>query len=121
MSFDSPAIFIARKWLQAFNEHNLENLLALYNDNAEHFSPRLKLRQPETNGLIKGKESLRTWWKDAFDRLPELQYVEKSLTANENRVFIEYTRKVPQEADSDIAELLEIENGLIVFSRVYLG
>ena len=121
MQSDPSSIHIARKWLRAFNEHNLENLLSLYHDSAEHFSPRLKQRQPETNGFIKGKDSLRTWWKDAFDRLPELQYIEKSLTANDNRVFIEYTRQVPHEADSDVAELLVIENGLIVFSRVYLG
>ena len=48
---------IALKWFEAFNEHDLEKLLSLYDDNAEHFSPKLKVRQPETNGLIKGKDA----------------------------------------------------------------
>jgi len=61
---------IALKWFAAFNEHNLENLLSLYDDNAQHYSPKLKMRQPETKGFIKGKDALRSWWKDAFDRLP---------------------------------------------------
>ena len=65
---------IATKWFAAFNEHNLENLLSLYDDNAQHYSPKLKIRLPETNGLIKGKQALREWWKDAFDRLPSLKY-----------------------------------------------
>ena len=46
---------IALKWFEAFNEHHLENLLSLYHENAKHFSPKLKIRLPETNGLIIGK------------------------------------------------------------------
>ena len=67
-------ITIAQKWFDAFNEHNLKNLLALYHDEAQHYSPKLKIRRPETNGLVKGKDGLREWWKDAFDRLPTLNY-----------------------------------------------
>src|SRR4051812_35551411 len=88
---------IAKKWLAAFNEHNLEKLLSLYDDYAEHFSPKLKLRKPETEGKIKGKDAMRNWWKDAFERLPELSYLENTITASEDRVFMEYTRVVPGE------------------------
>jgi ketosteroid isomerase-like protein len=112
---------IAFKWFDAFNAHNLEQLLALYDDNAEHFSPKLKIRKPETDGLIKGKNALRDWWKDAFDRLPTLNYKVTSLTANENRVFMEYIRRVENEEDMLVAEVLEIKDGKIVFSRVYHG
>ena len=112
---------IAKNWLQAFNEHNLENLLALYDENAVHFSPKLKVRHPETNGLIKGKDALHAWWLDAFERLPQLAYHEKTITADEERVFMEYTRVVPGEENINVAEVLEIKNGLIVASRVYHG
>lgn len=112
---------IAKKWLLAFNEHNLENLLSLYHDKAIHFSPKLKIRMPETNGLIKGKDALRNWWHDAFQRLPRLQYIEQTVTANGSRVFMEYKRIVQGEDDMNVAEVLEIENALIVASRVYHG
>ena len=112
---------IAKLWLKAFNEHNLENLLALYSDNAEHFSPKLKIRKPKTNGLIKGKTAMRTWWKDAFERLPTLTYKELSITANDERVFMEYTRIVSGEENMNVAEVLEIKNGLIAASKVYHG
>lgn len=85
---------IAKKWFEAFNSHNLKDLLYLYDESAKHFSPKLKLRKPDTNGLIKGKIELRIWWKDAFKRLPTLYYKVTSLTANNNRVFMEYVRKV---------------------------
>lgn len=112
---------IATKWFAAFNEHALENLLSLYAENAQHFSPKLKIRKPETQGLIIGKAALREWWQDAFDRLPSLQYEVVKLTADEEQVFMEYIRHVEGEEDLSVGEVLQINNGLIVFSRVYHG
>jgi hypothetical protein len=112
---------IALKWFEAFNEHNLEKLLSLYDQNAEHFSPKLKIHKPETNGLIKGKQALREWWQDAFNRLPTLNYEVIKLTADNEQVFMEYIRHVKNEEDLRVGEVLKINNGLIVFSRVYHG
>ncbi len=112
---------IAMLWFKAFNAHQLEDLLGLYDDDAQHFSPKLKIREPETKGLISGKEALRNWWKDCFERLPTLQYEVQKLTADSEQVFMEYTRKVAGEDDMSIAEVLQIKNGKIVFSRVYHG
>ena len=110
---------IATQWFEAFNEQNLEKLLALYHPDAEHYSPKLKIRHPETNGLIKGKDALRAWWKDAFERLPSLRYQVVRLTPNENRVFMEYIRKVSGEEDLYVGEMLEVEEGKIVASAVF--
>jgi hypothetical protein len=112
-------ITIANKWFTAFNEKNLEGLLALYHDNAQHYSPKLKVRQPETNGLIIGKDAMRSWWQDAFSRLPSLQYKILRLTPFENRVFMEYIRSVDGEPDLYVGEMLEVENGLIRSSAVF--
>ena len=112
---------IAFKWFDAFNSHNLEQLLSLYDDDAEHYSPKLKIRQPETNGLVKGKQALRSWWQDAFERLPSLQYKVTSLTANGDRVFMEYVRIVEDEPDMLVAEVLEVKENKIIASRVYHG
>jgi limonene-1,2-epoxide hydrolase len=112
---------IAIQWFKAFNEQNIENLLSLYDDNAEHYSPKLKVRMPETFGFIKGKSALRAWWQDAFDRLPTLKYEVVKLTADEEQVFMEYIRRVVGEEDLTVGEVLEIKNGLIIASRVYHG
>lgn len=112
---------IAHKWFEAFNNHNLEQLLSLYDEDAEHFSPKLKIRKPETNGLVTGKQALREWWRDAFDRLPTLNYKVTSLTANSDRVFMEYIRTVDGEPEMLVAEVLDIKEEKIVFSRVYHG
>jgi len=112
---------IAHAWFEAFNTHNLEKLLSLYDHDAAHFSPKLKLRHPETNGFVTGKNALQAWWQDAFDRLPSLNYKVTSLTANSDRVFMEYIRTVENDEDMLVAEVLDIKEGLIVASRVYHG
>lgn len=109
---------ITHDWIRAFNEQNLQNLLALYHNDAEHFSPKLKIRQPESHGFIKGKPAMKAWWADAFERLPSLQYVLVNLIVDDKQVFMEYLRKVDAEAEMMVGEVLEIEEGLIVKSRV---
>jgi hypothetical protein len=110
---------IAYQWFASFNEHDLEKLLLLYDDQAEHYSPKLKVRHPETHGLIQGKDALRAWWKEAFQRLPSLHYDVKRLTPYEDRVFMEYIRHVNDEEDLMVGEMLEMRDGLIVRSSVF--
>ncbi len=115
----SPLKSIALHWFEAFNKHDIEMLLDLYHNEAEHYSPKLKIHQPESNGLIKGKAALRIWWTDAFKRLPNLHYNVIKLTADEEQVFMEYIRQTPGEEDLRVGEVLVIEDGKIIASRVY--
>jgi len=64
---------------------------------------------------------LRDWWQDAFERLPSLNYKVTSLTANGDRVFMEYLRTVDGEDEMLIAEVLDIKENKIIASRVYHG
>jgi limonene-1,2-epoxide hydrolase len=112
---------IAFRWLEAFNNKEIEKLLSFYDEEAKHYSPKLKIHQPETNGYIEGKQALKLWWEDAFHRLPTLFYKVTSLTANGDRVFMEYIRKVENESELLVAEVLEVKNGKIISSRVYHG
>jgi ketosteroid isomerase-like protein len=112
---------VAERWLACFERKDLDGLLALYRDDAVHTSPKIRARHPETGGLLRGKPALRAWWADAFVRLPELRYVATALTADSERVVMEYTRHAPGEPDMPIAEVLEVKDGLIVNSRVFHG
>ncbi len=112
---------IARQWLDCFARHDLEGLLHLYAEAAVHSSPKIRARHPETGGVLSGKPALRAWWADAFARLPGLGYELDALTADGHRVFMEYVRRAPGEADLPVAEVLVVAGGLIVESRVYHG
>jgi len=115
----SELLTIANKWFDAFNDHNLEQLLSLYDENAQHYSPKIKIRHPRSKGFISGKSALRAWWQSAFTKLPTLNYELIRLTPYENRVFMEYVRHVQGEEDLYVGEMLEIENGKIVASSVF--
>jgi hypothetical protein len=112
---------IARKWFAAFNAHDIDSLLALYHDDAVHYSPKLKMRRPETNGLIEGKAALRAWWTDSFERLPTLTYEIIKLTPYEDRIFMEYVRRVMGQDNLNVGEVLDLQGELIIASRVYHG
>lgn len=116
-----PNRALARRWLTAFNARDLDGLLALYADDAVHTSPKLRLRHPETHGLVRGKAALRAWWADAFERLPGMHYAEVSLVADDASVFLEYDRTVPDEEILRVAEQFVVRNGQIVASAVFHG
>lgn len=112
---------LAREWLRAFNAHDVKALVALYDESCRHTSPKLRTLLPDSGGMIRGKPALAAWWTDAITRLPSLRYEEVSVTADERRAFIEYLRHVAGETPLLVAEVFEIENGVIVSSRVYHG
>lgn len=78
---------IAVNWFEAFNTKNLQNLLSLYDNNAIHYSPKLKLAKPETKGFIQGKNELKAWSGQAFEKLPDLRYEPVKIIADEHGVL----------------------------------
>lgn len=112
---------IAERWLDCFARRDLDGLLALYADHATHTSPKIRARHPDTGGLLRGKDALRAWWADAFARLPSMRYEPTAITADARHVYMEYVRHVDDEPDLPVAEVLDVEGGLIVASRVFHG
>ena len=111
------------RWIEAFNERDLAKLLALYSENARHYSPRLKEKQPGTLGWVMGKKELGKWWLEAFEGLPGLRYDLEVVTENREKgvVLLAYTRVVGGEK-SKVVEYFKLgKEGLIEESRGYLG
>ena len=112
---------IAERWLACFERRDLDGLLALYADSATHTSPKIRVRHPDTGGLLRGKAAMRAWWQDSFDRLPTMRYEPTAITADHRRVVMEYVRHVDGEPSYPVSETLDIEAGKIVASRVFHG
>lgn len=112
---------IARTWMDAFNAHDVDRLITLYDEQATHTSPKIRTLHPETAGMLVGRAALQRWWADAIARLPGLRYELLTVTASAERVFIEYLRHAPNEAPMPVAEVFDVRAGRIVASRVYHG
>lgn len=112
---------VAQRWLTAFNAGDVDTLVALYALDATHTSPKIRALHPTTGGKLVGRAALHSWWSDAMKRLPGLQYEATAITANDDRVFLEYVRHAPNESPMLVAEVFEVRDGLISASRVYHG
>src|SRR5262245_46559514 len=112
---------IAERWLEAFNAHDVDGLVALYAEDATHTSPKIRTLHPETGGKLLGRAALSAWWKDSNARIPGLRYELTAITASSERVFIEYVRHATGQASSPVAEVFDVRDGLISASRVYHG
>ncbi len=117
----SPNVELARAWLRAFNAHDVAALVALYDEQAVHVSPKLRAQAPETGGRVVGPAALTAWWEGAIARAPGLRYEERAITATDERVVLEYERHADGQAPLLVAEVFEIAGGRIVASRVYHG
>jgi ketosteroid isomerase-like protein len=112
---------IAHAWLAAFNAWDVDALVALYADDATHTSPKIRALHPDTGGKLVGREAMANWWRESNARLPGLRYELIALTANEDRVFVEYLRHAPNQEVMPVAEVFDVREGRIVASRVYHG
>jgi ketosteroid isomerase-like protein len=111
---------VGRAWLDAFNRHDVDALVALYADDCTHTSPKIRALHPDTGGQLRGRAALARWWREANARLPGLKYVETAITASAERVVIEYARHAP-DGVSYVSESFDVRDGKIVASRVYHG
>ena len=112
---------LGRTWLAAFNAHDVDGLVALYAHDATHTSPKIRTLHPQTGGKLVGQAALKEWWADALRRLPTLRYEELTVTANDDRVFLEYLRHAPDGPPYPVAEVFDVREGKIASSRVYHG
>ena len=65
---------LGRQWIEAWNSHDLERILALYSDEAEMTSDKIPLLGFDPSGTLHGKDKLRMYWRKGLDLLPDLHF-----------------------------------------------
>jgi len=65
---------IAEEWIAAWNAHDLERVLALFAEDYTMTSPKIQAFGHGGAGVVSGKAALRTYWRDALDRQPDLRF-----------------------------------------------
>jgi len=73
------------KWTKAWNSRNLAAVLAMYSDNVEFASPKIKIVIPKkTEAIAKGKEELEQYWSVALKKYQQLHFTPVTFAINSN-------------------------------------
>lgn len=67
------AEFFARDWIESWNAHDLNRILAHYTDDFEMTSP-LIAQLMGGSGCLKGRAAVGTYWAKALERVPDLEF-----------------------------------------------
>jgi ketosteroid isomerase-like protein len=63
-----------RQWIAARNSRDLERVLALYGDDSEMTSDKIRALGFDGSGTLHGKDKLRLYWGKALTLLPDLHF-----------------------------------------------
>lgn len=64
----------ARKWIDAWNRHDLADVLFHYADNFMFSSPLIREIAGEASGSLVGKEAVGAYWALGLRRIPDLRF-----------------------------------------------
>jgi steroid Delta-isomerase len=113
------------EWHAGVNGHDIPRVIALYAENATLESPAILAIYPHMEvGILKGRSQIETFFDKTLGALSkefrEL-YRGDLYLATEKLLTWEYPRKTPAGEQVDLVESMDIEDGLIVYHRVYWG
>lgn len=80
----------AEDWVAAWNAHNLDRILAHYEDDFEMSSPVIIQRVGEPSGKLKGKAAVGAYWASALESYPDLYFELRAVFVGVDSVVIYY-------------------------------
>lgn len=117
-SEETPADSLAARWLAAWNERRLDDIMALYAPDATHTSDRVKLLGGES-ATVHGSAAIRDYFRRGLERYPDLHFEPISISEGLRTVVVEYTSHRVGERQN-VVEVLQVDDsGAIACSRVY--
>lgn len=88
MKLDAKAF--SQDWVQAWNNHDVDAVLAHFHDDVLFTSPVAAEMYPETAGVIRGKDALHRYWSGAVQRIPDLHFDVEDVYRGIDTVVINY-------------------------------
>lgn len=70
----SFAEHFAADWIDSWNSHDLERILAHYDDDFEMSSPYIPKIAGEPSGTLRGKAAIGAYWNKALELIPDLHF-----------------------------------------------
>lgn len=116
---------IYEEWHAGTNSHDVARVMALYAERATLETPAILAIYPHSNdGLLRGRSEIEKFFTKALGVLSnEFRELYRSgvFLSTGKLLTWEYPRKTPTGEQVDLVESMDIEDGLIVYHRVYWG
>lgn len=80
----------AQAWICAWNSHDLDRVLAYYEDDFEMSSPMIPVLAGEPSARLRGKAAVRAYWAEALRKIPDLRFELLSALGGSDCVVIYY-------------------------------
>jgi steroid Delta-isomerase len=116
---------VYEEWHAGVNSHNIPRVIALYAEHATLESPAILAIYPHLeDGILRGRSEIEKFFTKTLNVLSkefrELYRSDLFLSTSKLLTW-EYPRKTPAGEQVDLVESMDIEDGLIVYHRVYWG
>lgn len=102
----------AQEWIESWNAHDLDRILAHYTDDFEMSSPLIVERMNESSGTLKGKAAIRPYWQKGIQAEPPLHFELLGAMTGVSSVTILYRNQ----AGRRVAEVITFNNQLQAIS-----
>lgn len=112
-----------KKWIDAWNDHNLKTVLSMYSDKIEFSSPKIKVVLPDQSiNRISNKKDLEKYWHLALkNNFPNLKFTVKKTIFYNNIIILEYCANLDGKRKVNVMEKFQFEGELITKSDVFYG
>ena len=95
---------LGKQWIDAWNSHDLDRILALYAEDTEMTSDKIPALGFDPSGTVRGKERLRQYWRKGLDLLPNLHFTLIDLYVSPDSLVVFYRN----ERGAQICEYLRL-------------
>lgn len=117
---------IHREWHERAMNFDTEGLLELYAEMAVLESPLVPaILDHKRDGVLRGHDELRQFFEEGAKRRPNdlvrWYRTNEWLTDGRRMLVWEYPRETPDGDQVDLAEVMEIADGMIQLHRIYWG
>ncbi|AXY73670.1 nuclear transport factor 2 family protein [Paraflavitalea soli] len=95
----------ATEWINAWNSHQIDNILQHYADDIAFYSPMIRLLKFNEEGVIRSKDDLKKYFEIGLNAFPELHFTLHNHFTGINSVVIYYTSV----NNKKVAEVFELD------------
>jgi ketosteroid isomerase-like protein len=112
-----------KKWINAWNNHDIKTVLSMYSDNIEFSSPKIKVVFPESkSSKISNKKDLEEYWSKALkNNFSNLHFTPKEIVVQGNICILEYYAELDGKNKTSVIEKFQFQDGIIKKSDVFYG